>query len=39
MIGASREMVGKVMAELIKGEYVQLQDGRLHLLRKLPRNW
>lgn len=39
MIGASREMVGKVMAELIKGEYVKLQDGRLQLLRKLPRNW
>ena len=39
MIGASREMVGKVMAELIKGEYVQMQDGRLQLLRKLPRNW
>ncbi len=39
MIGASREMVGKVMAELIKGEYVDLRDGRIHLLRKLPRNW
>lgn len=39
MIGASREMVGKVMAELIKGEYVELRDNRLHLLRKLPRNW
>lgn len=39
MIGASREMVGKVMAELIKGEYVQLHEGRLQLLRKLPRNW
>lgn len=39
MIGASREMVGKVMAELIKGEYVDLRDGRIHLLRKLPKNW
>ena len=39
MIGASREMVGKIMAELIKGEYVKVQDGRLQLLRKLPRNW
>jgi len=39
MIGASREMVGKIMAELVKGEYVEVRDGRLHLLRKLPRNW
>lgn len=39
MIGASREMVGKVMAELVKGEYIQLQDGVIHILKKLPRNW
>lgn len=39
MIGASREMVGKVMAELVKGEYVELREGRIALLRKLPRNW
>ncbi len=39
MIGASREMVGKIMSELVKGEYVELREGRLHLLRKLPRNW
>lgn len=39
MIGASREMVGKIMAELIKGEYIQIREGRIHLLRKFPRNW
>lgn len=39
MIGASREMVGKVMAELVKGEYLEVRDGRIHLLKKLPRNW
>ncbi len=39
MIGASREMVGKVMAELAKGEYIDIRNGRIHLLRKLPRNW
>ena len=39
MIGASREMVGKVMAELVKGEYVELRDGIIHVLKKLPRNW
>lgn len=39
MIGASREMVGKVMAELVKGEYIEVIDGKIHLLKKLPRNW
>jgi len=39
MIGASREMVGKVMAELVKGEYIELQDGIIYILKKLPRNW
>lgn len=39
LIGASREMVGKVMAELVKGEYVELNQGRITLKRKLPRNW
>lgn len=39
MIGASREMVGKVMSELIKGEYVEQVDGLLFLRRKLPPNW
>lgn len=39
MIGASREMVGKVMAELVKGEYIELVDGKIQIRRKLPRNW
>jgi len=39
MIGASREMVGKVMAELVKGEYIEVRDGRIAIQRKLPRNW
>lgn len=39
MIGASREMVGKIMSELVKGEYIEVRDGRIHLMRKFPRNW
>ena len=39
MIGASREMVGKVMAELVKGEYIEIIDGKIQMRRKLPRNW
>ncbi len=39
LIGASREMVGKVMAELVKGEYVELVEGRIVLIKRLPKNW
>lgn len=39
LIGASREMVGKVMAELVKGDYVEIVEGRIRLLRRLPKNW
>jgi len=39
MIGASREMVGKVISELVNGEYIELRDRKIHLLRNLPRNW
>ncbi len=39
MIGASREMVGKVMSELVSGEYIELRDKRIFILRNLPRNW
>ncbi|MBX2838772.1 MAG: Crp/Fnr family transcriptional regulator [Gammaproteobacteria bacterium] len=39
MIGASREMVGKVMAELIKGEYIEMRDGIIYILKKFPKDW
>lgn len=39
MIGASREMVGKVMAELINGGYVEMRDKKIFITKKLPRNW
>jgi len=39
MIGASREMVGKVMAELIKGQYVEIDEGILYLRKKFPKDW
>lgn len=39
MIGASREMVGKVISELINGEYIEMRDKRIHILKNLPRNW
>lgn len=39
MIGASREMVGKVMAELTKGEYIEQRDKQLVLLKDFPHDW
>ena len=39
MIGASREMISKVMAELIKGSYIELQDKKIVIRRPLPRDW
>ncbi len=39
MIGASREMVGKVMAELVRGEYIEQRDSKLYLLKDFPHDW
>ena len=39
MIGSSREMVSKILAELTKGEYIALREQRLHLLKNLPHDW
>lgn len=35
-LGASRDMISKIFKELIKGEYVTLHDGIIHIARKLP---
>jgi len=39
MIGASREMVGKVMAELIRGGYLEERDKKLVVLKDFPHDW
>ncbi|MBO9514051.1 MAG: Crp/Fnr family transcriptional regulator [Variovorax sp.] len=38
-VGASREMVNRVMKELTAGGYVAQRDGRMVILRKLPPAW
>ncbi len=38
-IGASREMVSRILKDLATGGYVSEQDGRLIIHRKPPRNW
>lgn len=38
-VGASREMVSRLLKDLEKGGYIQLGIKRLTLLNKLPANW
>lgn len=39
MVGASREMINKVMHELTKGGYVVIEDKVLVINKKLPSSW
>lgn len=39
MVGASREMVGKILAELNCGGYINIAGPRMQLIRKLPNDW
>lgn len=38
-VGASREMVNRVMKELTAGGYIGQREGRIVILRKLPSAW
>lgn len=39
MVGASREMVSRVMKELVVGGYVEIHQKHIHILRSFPKNW
>lgn len=38
-VGATREMVGRLLRDLARGGYIKAERGRLTILRKLPRRW
>lgn len=38
-VGATREMVGRVLRDLARGGYVEMARGRIAILRKPPRRW
>jgi CRP/FNR family transcriptional regulator, cyclic AMP receptor protein len=38
-VGATREMVGRVLRDLARGGYIKTDRGRMTILRKLPRHW
>ncbi len=38
-VGATREMVGRVLRDLARGGYIKTDRGRMTILRKPPRRW
>jgi CRP/FNR family cyclic AMP-dependent transcriptional regulator len=38
-IGASREMVSRIMHDLVRGGYIRVDGGHISILRKIPANW
>ena len=38
-VGASREMVSRILKDLSDGGYIALQRGRIILNRRLPSRW
>lgn len=39
MVGASREMVSRVMKELVMGGYIEVQQKHIRILRSFPKHW
>ena len=39
MVGASREMVSRVMKELVVGGYIEIQQKQIRILKSFPKNW
>ncbi len=38
-VGATREMVGRILRDLARGGYIKADRGRITILRKPPRRW
>jgi CRP/FNR family transcriptional regulator, cyclic AMP receptor protein len=38
-VGATREMVGRILRDLARGGYIEMARGRIAILRQLPRRW
>ena len=38
-VGATREMVGRILRDLARGGYIEMGRGRIVLRRQLPRRW
>jgi CRP/FNR family cyclic AMP-dependent transcriptional regulator len=38
-VGATREMVGRLLRDLARGGYIKSERGRISILRKPPKRW
>jgi CRP/FNR family cyclic AMP-dependent transcriptional regulator len=38
-VGASRDMIGKLMKDLVAGGYLSVEDRTIRILKKLPTGW
>jgi CRP/FNR family cyclic AMP-dependent transcriptional regulator len=38
-IGASREMVSRILTDLARGGYIQVEDKQIVIRRKIPSHW
>jgi CRP/FNR family cyclic AMP-dependent transcriptional regulator len=38
-VGASREMVWRILDDLRQGNYIAMQDGRIVIRQPLPKRW
>ncbi len=38
-VGASRDMIGKLMKDLVGGGYLAVEDRRITILKRLPPGW
>ena len=38
-VGATREMVGRILRDLARGGYIEMGRGRIALVRELPKRW
>jgi CRP/FNR family cyclic AMP-dependent transcriptional regulator len=38
-VGATREMVGRLLRDLARGGYIKSERGRITILRALPKRW
>ncbi|MBS0356611.1 MAG: Crp/Fnr family transcriptional regulator [Proteobacteria bacterium] len=39
MVGASREMVNRILRDLVAGGYIEIEQQRIILCKKLPQSW
>lgn len=39
MIGSSREMVSRIMSDLVKGDYISVTSEQIRINRRLPSGW